>query len=65
MKAASDLFAPVGGTVSEVNAALTDHPELVYSDPYGEGWMLRLDGAGNAPGDGLLDEAGYLKLVGA
>jgi glycine cleavage system H protein len=64
VKAASDLYAPVGGTVAEVNAALTDHPELVNSDPYGEGWMLRLEGVGDGGAD-LLDEAGYTKLVGA
>jgi glycine cleavage system H protein len=63
VKAASDLYAPVGGTVTEVNAALTDHPELVNSDPYGEGWMLRLDGT--VEGGELLDEAAYTKLVGA
>jgi glycine cleavage system H protein len=64
VKAASDLYAPVGGTVAEVNGALTDHPELVNSDPYGEGWMLRLE---SASGDGadLLDEDAYAKLVGA
>ena len=64
VKAASDLYAPVGGTVTEVNAALTDHPELVNSDPYGEGWMLKLEGAAEG-GVELLDEAGYTKLVGA
>jgi glycine cleavage system H protein len=64
VKAASDLYAPVGGTVTEVNAALTDHPELVNSDPYGEGWMLKLDGAAEG-GVELLDEAAYTKLVGA
>jgi len=64
VKAASDLYAPVSGTVTEVNAALTDHPEFVNSDPYGEGWMLRLDTAGDGGGD-LLDEAAYTKLVGA
>jgi glycine cleavage system H protein len=63
VKAASDLYAPVGGTVTEVNTALTDHPELVNSDPYGDGWMLRLEGA--AEGGDLLDEAGYAKLTGA
>jgi glycine cleavage system H protein len=63
VKAASDLYAPVGGTVTEVNAALTDHPELVNSDPYGDGWMLRLEGA--AAGSDLLDEAAYTKLTGA
>ncbi len=64
VKAASDLYAPVAGTVAEVNAALTERPELVNSDPYGEGWMLRLDSA-SADGADLLDEAGYTKLVGA
>ena len=64
VKAASDLYAPVSGTVAEVNTALTERPELVNSDPYGEGWMLRINGASDAGGD-LLDEAGYTKLVGA
>jgi glycine cleavage system H protein len=56
VKAASDLYAPVSG-------ALTERPELVNSDPYGEGWMLRLESASDDGGD-LLDEAGYTKLVG-
>jgi glycine cleavage system H protein len=64
VKAASDLYAPVGGTVAEVNGALNDHPELVNSDPYGEGWMLRLESVSEDGAD-LLDEAGYTKLVGA
>jgi glycine cleavage system H protein len=64
VKAASDLYSPVGGTVAAVNGALNDHPELVNSDPYGEGWMLRLEGASDGGAD-LLDEAGYTKLVGA
>jgi glycine cleavage system H protein len=64
VKAASDLYSPVSGTVEAVNGALNDHPELVNSDPYGEGWMLRLEGASDAGAD-LLDEAGYTKLVGA
>jgi glycine cleavage system H protein len=64
VKAASDLYAPVSGTVAAVNGALTDHPELVNSDPYGEGWMVRLEGVSDA-GAELLDEAGYTKLVGA
>ncbi len=42
VKSVSDLFAPVGGTVTEVNSALEDHPELVNDDPYGEGWMVRV-----------------------
>ncbi len=63
VKAASDLYAPVGGTVAEVNAALTDHPELVNSDPYGEGWMLKL--ANPSAADGLMDEGAYSAQVGA
>jgi glycine cleavage system H protein len=60
VKAASDLYAPVNGTVSEVNENLTAHPELVNSDPYGEGWILRVDLSGGLPSD-LMDEAAYQK----
>ena len=42
VKAASDVYCPLGGIVSEVNTALVDAPELVNSDPYGEGWLFRL-----------------------
>ena len=63
VKAASDLYAPVSGTVAAVNAAVVDRPELVNSDPYGEGWMLRVDGAAEA-GVELLDEAAYQQLTG-
>ena len=42
VKAASDIFAPIGGKVSEVNAALAAGPELVNQDPYGKGWMIKL-----------------------
>jgi glycine cleavage system H protein len=60
VKAASDLYAPVNGTVSEVNENLTAHPELVNSDPYGDGWILRVDLSGSLPPD-LMDEATYQK----
>ena len=43
VKTASDLYAPVSGTVTEVNQKLVDQPELVNQDPYGEGWMIELD----------------------
>lgn len=43
VKTASDLYAPVGGTATEVNQKLVDQPELVNQDPYGEGWMIELD----------------------
>ncbi|MDQ6900355.1 MAG: glycine cleavage system protein GcvH [Candidatus Dormibacteraeota bacterium] len=58
VKAASDLYAPVAGTVLEVNEALTDSPESVNQDPYGAGWLLKVRVEGDV-GAGLLDEAGY------
>ena len=42
VKAASDLYLPVGGEVSEVNTPLLDHPELLNSDPYGDGWLIKI-----------------------
>ena len=57
VKAASDLFSPAGGTVLEVNERLTGKPELVNSDPYGDGWLLRLQVEGEP--EGLLSEAEY------
>ena len=63
VKAASDLYAPVGGTVTGVNDQLADAPERVNADPYGEGWMLRLNNVDQAGAD-LLDEAGYKAIGG-
>jgi glycine cleavage system H protein len=63
VKAASDLYTPVGGTVTGVNDQLADAPERVNADPYGEGWMIRLkdvDDSGT-----LLDEAGYRAIGGS
>ncbi len=58
-KSVSDLFAPVDGTVSAVNEALTDTPELCNSDPYGDGWLVELT-VGDASGvDSLLSSADY------
>jgi glycine cleavage system H protein len=58
VKAASDLYAPVGGTVIEVNGALESAPETVNQDPYARGWMLRVRPA--SPGAaGLMDAAAY------
>jgi glycine cleavage system H protein len=64
VKAASDLYAPVGGTVTGVNDQLGDAPERVNADPYGEGWMIRLDKVDDG-GAKLLDEAGYKELAGS
>jgi glycine cleavage system H protein len=63
VKAVSDLFAPIGGEVVEANAALAGAPELVNSDPFGAGWMLRIRVADPAEVDGLLDAAAYGALV--
>jgi glycine cleavage system H protein len=60
VKAASDLYSPAAGRISAVNDKLTSKPELVNSDPYGEGWILKLELAGDLPSD-LLDEAEYKK----
>jgi glycine cleavage system H protein len=58
VKAASDLYAPVAGTVTAVNEKLTANPELVNADPFGEGWLLKIEFKGELPSD-LLDEAAY------
>ena len=62
VKAASDLYAPVAGRIVEVNEKLSGKPELVNSDPYGDGWILKLELAGEPPSD-LLDEAEYKKVA--
>ncbi len=64
VKAASELYAPVGGTVTGVNDELSDAPERVNADPYGEGWMVRLNNVDDS-GATLLDEAGYKEIGGA
>ncbi len=63
VKAVSDLFAPVAGEVVGVNDALADKPELVNGEPFGDGWMVRVRLADPAQVDGLLDAAGYERLV--
>ena len=63
VKAVSDLFAPVGGDVVETNAELTTKPELLNSDPYGQGWMLRIRLTDRTALDGLLDVAAYEALT--
>ena len=63
VKAASDLYAPVGGTVTGVNDQLADAPERVNTDPYGEGWMIRLNHVDDNAA--LLDEAGYRAIGGS
>jgi glycine cleavage system H protein len=59
VKAVSDLFAPVSGEVTEVNEALRDAPELLNSNPFGEGWIARVTLADAAELDNLMDAAAY------
>ena len=63
VKAVSDLFAPVGGDVAAANGDLALTPEVVNTDPYGSGWMIRVTLADPAQVDGLLDAAAYEQLV--
>jgi len=61
VKAASDLYSPVAGEVSEVNQDLKDHPEYVNEDPYGKGWVIKLRGVKDNPK--LLDQNAYDTFV--
>ncbi len=65
VKAVSDLFAPLSGSVAAANDALTGAPELVNGDPYGEGWMLKLTLSTPAEVDELLDATAYDALIAA
>lgn len=63
VKAASDVYAPITGEVTEANAALEDDPALVNTAPEGDGWFFRLTIADAGELDGLMDEAGYKAFV--
>ncbi len=62
VKAASDLYSPVAGRITAVNDKLAAHPELINSDPYGDGWILKVELAGELPAD-LMDEVAYKKVA--
>ncbi len=64
VKTVSDLFLPAAGIITEVNPALEATPELVNSDPYGEGWMVKVKLDNAADIDSLMDAEAYEKLVG-
>ena len=64
VKTVSDLFMPIAGTITAVNPALDSQPELVNSDPYGEGWMVKATLADVADLDGLLSAESYQSLIG-
>jgi len=65
VKTVSDLFCPVSGTVTEVNPKLADAPETVNSDPYGEGWIIKLQLSNPAELSDLLTAEAYGELIGA
>lgn len=65
VKTVSDLFMPVSGTVLELNAKLDSQPELVNTDPYGDGWMVKVAPQDMKDIDGLLSAEAYQELVGA
>ncbi len=65
VKTVSDLFMPISGTVSEFNKGLESGPEKVNSDPYGEGWMVKVKVSNPAEADGLLSADQYKELIGA
>jgi glycine cleavage system H protein len=65
VKAVSDLFAPVGGAVTETNGELSSRPEVVNSDAYGEGWMIKVKLSDPAQMDQLLDASAYEALTAA
>ncbi|WPU98818.1 glycine cleavage system protein GcvH [Mucilaginibacter sp. cycad4] len=64
VKTVSDLFMPIAGTVTEVNPALNNQPELVNTDPYGEGWMVKITVADAADVDSLLSADAYKAVIG-
>ena len=63
VKAASDVYSPVSGNVAEVNIALDEAPELVNTDPYGEGWLFRLTPSSPAEMEELLDAEAYGRVL--
>ncbi|KAA2244657.1 glycine cleavage system protein GcvH [Chitinophaga agrisoli] len=63
VKTVSDLFMPVAGTINELNEELEGEPELVNTDPYGDGWMMKMTVKNPADVEALLDAAAYAKLV--
>ena len=65
VKTVSDLFSPISGTVLEVNDKLADAPETVNSDPYGDGWLVKMSVANSAEIDGLMTAEAYGELIGA
>jgi glycine cleavage system H protein len=63
VKAVSDVYAPLSGEVTEVNPALSENPEKINQDPYGEGWMVKVKLSDPSEADQLMDAAAYRKLL--
>jgi glycine cleavage system H protein len=63
VKAASDVYAPIGGTVVAVNADLADDPERINADPYGDGWIVRMEPAGDIDESELMSPDDYQQLL--
>ena len=63
VKAASDVYAPLAGTVTAINEALGQSPEAVNEDPYGEGWLFRLKPVASEDAEALLDASGYEQML--
>ena len=64
VKTVSDLFMPISGTVTEVNAKIQSNPEVVNKDPYGEGWMIKVDIKDSSELSELMTVADYKKMIG-
>tara|TARA_Y100000588_G_scaffold157673_1_gene171627 strand:- start:927 stop:1310 length:384 start_codon:yes stop_codon:yes gene_type:complete len=64
VKSVSEIYAPVAGTIIEVNESLEDSPEKINEDPYGSGWICKIRTEEGADSDGLLDSEDYIALIG-
>ena len=62
VKAASDIFLPIGGTITEVNKSLEDSPEIINSDPYDKGWLVKIKITDAAEANSLMDATAYLEF---
>jgi len=64
VKTVADLYSPIDGKVKEINTAINDNPEIVNSDPYGDGWMIKIEMNDPSQLDELMDHEAYREFVG-
>jgi len=64
VKTVSDLYGPLSGKVTEINSLLADNPEKINTDPYGEGWMIKIEITDQSEIAGLLDSGAYKEVIG-